>query len=79
MLAVATSVVAAVWPGRAVSRVPVVAAISGRVEPPQVVARSLRPGLLFLAGGLFLLFVSGGWDGGRRRQPVPHHRRPDLL
>ena len=64
LLAVATSVLAAVWPGRAVSKVPVVSAISGRVEPPQVIARSLRPGLLFLLGGLFLLFVSGGWDGG---------------
>jgi len=63
LLAVATSVLAAVRPGRAVSRVPVVAAISGRVEPPQVIVRSLRPGLLFLAGGLFLLFASGGWDG----------------
>jgi putative ABC transport system permease protein len=63
LLAAATSVLAAVRPGRAVSRVPVVAAISGRVEPPQVIVRSLRPGLLFLAGGLFLLFASGGWDG----------------
>src|SRR6185437_10844170 len=60
VLAVATSVLAAVWPGRSVSKVPVVAAISGRVEPPQVVGRSLRPGVLFLVGGLFLLFVSGG-------------------
>ena len=51
LLAVATSVLAAVWPGRAVSKVPVVAAISGRVEPPQLVTRSLRPGLIFLAGG----------------------------
>ena len=41
-----------------------VSAISGRVEPPQVIARSLRPGMLFLLGGLFLLFFSGGWDGG---------------
>jgi putative ABC transport system permease protein len=64
LLAVATSVLAALWPGRAVSKVPVVAAISERVEPPQVVARSLRPGLLFLLAGLFLLFISGGWDGG---------------
>jgi putative ABC transport system permease protein len=64
LLAVATSVLAAVWPGRSVSKVPVVAAISERVEPPQVVARSLRPGIVFLVGGLFLLFVSGGWDGG---------------
>jgi putative ABC transport system permease protein len=63
LLAVATSVVAAVWPGRAVSKVPVVAAISGRVEPPQLVSRSLRPGLIFLAAGLFVLFVGGGFGG----------------
>jgi putative ABC transport system permease protein len=64
LLAVATSVLAAVWPGRAVSKIPVVAAIAERVEPPQLMARSLRPGLLFLIGGLFLLFAAGGWDGG---------------
>jgi putative ABC transport system permease protein len=64
LLAVATSVIAAAWPGRAVSKVPVVAAISGRIEPPHLVRRSLRPGLLFLAGGLFVLYFSGGWNGG---------------
>ncbi|TVZ05495.1 FtsX-like permease family protein [Trebonia kvetii] len=64
LLAVATSVIAAVWPGRAVAKVPVVSAISGRVDPPQLITRSLRPGILFLVGGLFLLFVSGGWDDG---------------
>lgn len=63
LLAVATSVVAAAWPGRAASKAPVVAAISGRVDPPHVIGRSLRPGLLFLAGGLFVLYVSGGWNG----------------
>jgi putative ABC transport system permease protein len=65
LLAVATSVIAAVWPGRAVSKVPVVAALSGRVEPPQLVSRSLRPGLIFLAAGLFILFFSGGAGGGK--------------
>jgi putative ABC transport system permease protein len=64
LLAVATSVIAAAWPGRAVSKVPVVAAISGRVAAPHVITRSLRPGLIFLAGGLFVLFFSGGWNGG---------------
>ena len=64
LLAVATAVTAAVWPGRAVSKVPVVAAISGRVEAPQLVRRSLRPGLIFLAAGLFVLFASGGFNGG---------------
>ena len=65
LLAVATSVIAAVWPGRAVSKVPVVAALSGRVDPPQLVNRSLRPGLIFLAAGLFVLFFSGGAGGGQ--------------
>jgi putative ABC transport system permease protein len=64
LLAVATSVIAAAWPGRAISKVPVVAAISGRIDPPHVIRRSLRPGLLFLAGGLFVLYFSGGWNGG---------------
>jgi putative ABC transport system permease protein len=65
LLAVATSVIAAVWPGRAVSKVPVVAALSGRIGPPQLVHRSLRPGLIFLAVGLFILFFSGGDGGGQ--------------
>jgi putative ABC transport system permease protein len=64
LLAVATSVIAAAWPGRAVSKVPVVAAISGRVSAPHVIRRSLRPGLIFLAAGLFVLYFSGGWRGG---------------
>jgi putative ABC transport system permease protein len=64
LLAVATSVIAAAWPGRAVSKLPVVAAISGRVAAPHVITRSLRPGLIFLAGGLFVLYFSGGWNGG---------------
>jgi putative ABC transport system permease protein len=65
LLAIATSVVAAVWPGRSVSKVPVVAAISGRVDPPQLVRRSLRPGLIFLVAGLFVLFAAGGTTGGQ--------------
>ena len=60
LLAVATSVIAAIWPGRSVSKIPVVAALSGRIDPPQLVNRSLRPGLIFLAAGLFVLFFSGG-------------------
>jgi putative ABC transport system permease protein len=64
LLAVATSVIAAAWPGRAVSKIPVVAAISGRVTAPHVIRRSLRPGLIFLAAGLFVLYFSGGWNGG---------------
>ena len=65
LLAVATSVIAAVWPGRSVSKVPVVAALSGRIDPPQLVRRSLRPGLIFLAAGLFILYFSGGANGNQ--------------
>jgi putative ABC transport system permease protein len=64
LLAVATSVIAAAWPGRTVSKLPVVAAISGRVGAPHAITRSPRTGLLFLAGGLFVLYFSGGWNGG---------------
>jgi len=64
LLAVATSVIAAAWPGRAASKIPVVAALSGRVTAPHVIRRSLRPGLIFLGVGLFILFFSGGWRGG---------------
>ena len=63
LLAVATSVVAAAWPGRLVSKLPVVGAISGRVEPPQLISRSLRPAAIVTLAGLFLLYASGGWDG----------------
>lgn len=65
LLAVATSVIAAIWPGRSVSKVPVVAALSGRIDPPQLVNRSLRPGLIFLAAGLFILYFSGGANGSQ--------------
>ena len=65
LLAVATSVIAAIWPGRSVSRIPVVAALSGRIESPHLVNRSLRPGLIFLVAGLFVLYFSGGANGNQ--------------
>jgi putative ABC transport system permease protein len=65
VLAVATAVIAAAWPGRAISKVPTVAAISGRVQPPQRVARSLKPGLIWGGAGLLALFASGGLNGGQ--------------
>jgi putative ABC transport system permease protein len=64
VLAIATAVIAAARPGRAVSRVPIVAAISGRIPPPQRISRSIRRGLIWGAAGLMALFASGGWGGG---------------
>jgi putative ABC transport system permease protein len=65
ILAIATAVIAAAWPGRAISKVPTVAAISGRVQPPQRIARSLKPGLIWGGAGLLALFASGGLNGGQ--------------
>ena len=65
ILAIVTAVIAAAWPGRAISKVPTVAAISGRVQPPQRIARSLKPGLIWGGVGLLALFASGGLNGGQ--------------
>jgi len=65
ILAIATAVIAAAWPGRAISKVPTVAAISGRVQPPQRIARSLKPGLIWGGAGLLALYASGGLNGGQ--------------
>ena len=65
ILAIATAVIAAAWPGRAISKVPTVAAISGRVQPPQRIARSLKPGLIWGGVGLLALYASGGLNGGQ--------------
>jgi putative ABC transport system permease protein len=66
VLAIATSVLAARRPARNVAKVPVVAALAGRPAEPKAVHRSVLPGLLFLlflAGGIACLFLSGGWGG----------------
>ncbi|HLJ98554.1 MAG TPA: FtsX-like permease family protein, partial [Streptosporangiaceae bacterium] len=62
-LAVVTAILAARRPARNIARVPVVAALAGRPADPAPVHRSIRPGLLFLAGGTGCLFLSGGWGG----------------
>ncbi|MCU1501666.1 MAG: hypothetical protein JWM12_1020 [Ilumatobacteraceae bacterium] len=55
-LAFLTAVVAAWWPARSVSRVPVVAALSGRPPDPQPAHRSAAVGALLAGGGYLLLF-----------------------
>jgi putative ABC transport system permease protein len=64
ILAVATAVIAAAWPGRAVTKVPTMAAISGRVQPPQRLTGSVKRGLIWGGAGLVALLASGGWGGG---------------
>jgi putative ABC transport system permease protein len=55
VLAFVTSVVAAWWPARAVTRVPIVVALSGRPPRPQPAHRFAAAGGLLLGTGLVLL------------------------
>jgi putative ABC transport system permease protein len=62
-LAVVTSVLAARRPARAMARVPVVAALSGRPAAPKGVRRSALPGVALVIAGVVCLLFSGGWGG----------------
>jgi putative ABC transport system permease protein len=55
VLAFVTAVLAAWWPARAVARIPIVAALSGRPPRPQPARRFAAAGGLVLAVGLVLL------------------------
>ena len=63
LLAVVTSLLASRRPARIVSRIPVVAALSGRPAEPKAAYKSALPGAVFLVVGLACLYLSGGWSG----------------
>ncbi|MCW2495744.1 FtsX-like permease family protein [Jatrophihabitans sp.] len=58
VLALITAVIASWWPARAVSRVPIVVALSGRPTPPQPVHRFAFVGVAVAALGFVLLVLS---------------------
>jgi putative ABC transport system permease protein len=60
VLGVVTATAAAVQPARAVARIPMVAALSGRRAQPQAVRRPAKLGLSLLVAGVFVLAISGG-------------------
>jgi putative ABC transport system permease protein len=62
-LAVIATSFAASWPARAVTRVPIVTALSGRPAPPKQVHRSAVPGLILLGGAAVLFAYSGTTNG----------------
>lgn len=62
-LAVVATLFAASLPARAITRIPIVAALSGRPAPPKQVHRSAVPGLILLVVA-FLLFTIGGSSSG---------------
>ncbi|HZR55146.1 MAG TPA: FtsX-like permease family protein [Streptosporangiaceae bacterium] len=63
LLAIVTSLLASRRPARIVSRIPVVAALSGRPAEPRAAYKSAIPGAVFLAVGIVSLYFSGGWSG----------------
>jgi len=63
MLAIATSVLAARRPAKAIAGMPVVAALSGRPAPPKPVHRSALPGATVFAVGVGCLAFTGGPAG----------------
>ena len=65
VLAVVATYIAAARPARAVTRVPIVAALSGRPAPPKQVHRSALPGVIaFVIGALLLAYTGRNSNGG---------------
>jgi putative ABC transport system permease protein len=67
VLSIAATSFAASRPARSVARVPVAAALSGRLAPPRQVRRSAIPGLAFFVIAFLLLGYSGGTSNGGGR------------
>jgi putative ABC transport system permease protein len=59
VLAVVATVLAAGHPARAITRIPVVAALAGRPAPPRQIHRSFVPGVIALVAGFFMFTASG--------------------
>jgi putative ABC transport system permease protein len=62
---------AASRPARAISKVPIVQALSGRPAPPRQVHRSALPGIVLLVLAFLLLGVSGGTNHGNGSGGAP--------
>jgi putative ABC transport system permease protein len=65
VLAVVAAFYAASRPARAITQIPIVAALSGRPAPPRQIHRSAVPGIVFLVGAFLLLGYSGSTSKGQ--------------
>jgi putative ABC transport system permease protein len=63
VLAVIASYFAATRPAKAVTRISVVAALSGRPAPPKKMRRTVVPGVVFVVAAFFLLGAAGASGG----------------
>jgi putative ABC transport system permease protein len=71
VLAVVAAYFAASRPARAITKVPIVQALSGRPAPPRQIHRSALPGIVFLVASFLLLGYSGGTDHGNGSGGAP--------
>lgn len=70
-LAIAAAYFASSRPARAVTKVPIVHALSGRPAPPRQIHRTAVPGIVFLVAAFLLLGYSGGTGGGNGSGGAP--------
>ncbi|HEX3326651.1 MAG TPA: FtsX-like permease family protein [Actinomycetota bacterium] len=71
VLAVVAAYFAASRPARAITKVPIVQALSGRPSPPRQVYRSMVPGIACLVAAFLLLGYSGGTANGSGSTGLP--------
>jgi putative ABC transport system permease protein len=71
VLAVVAAYFAASRPARAITKVPIVQALSGRPAPPRQIHRSAIPGTVFLVLAFLLLGYSGGTNNGNGSGGAP--------
>lgn len=71
VLAVVAAYAAASRPARAIVRVPIVQALSGRPAPPRQVRRSMVPGIVCIVLAFLLLGYSGSTNGGSGGSGTP--------
>ncbi len=71
VLAVFAAYFASSRPARAVTRVPIVVALSGRPAPARQIHRSALPGIVLLVAAFLLLGYSGGTDKGNGSGGAP--------
>jgi putative ABC transport system permease protein len=68
-LAVVATLFAASRPARAITRLPILSALSGRPAPPKQVHRSAVPGVILLVVAFILFTIGGDRTGGNRGMP----------
>ncbi|MGH9104813.1 MAG: FtsX-like permease family protein [Acidimicrobiales bacterium] len=71
VLAVVAAYVAASRPAQAITKVPIVTALSGRPTPPRQIQRSVVPGIVCLVAAFLLLGYSGSTNSGSGSGGMP--------